>query len=266
MLSADELGYLLGALDCDLPPSWRSSAPRPAPEQAASAKRGLVQRRAIAAEGDGTSAVNPSVAVNLHVLARPQAMLATSAHIGSRGAQSLHAVSGMFGASLFRRDGGELELSLFRAVDLGKELLRAVPPEPEHMPDLAKLFGDEPPPPLAGTLPLRAVEELGLAVTLRAADPAGVGAVLAALALPEAQNRLASRLADETDGLLTCDLTGRTASGPAADRIVWLHAGSSWIGLRTGWAPDGSQLVRLEPTRPGSLGVWAAGFLSAVLD
>ncbi|EFV13919.2 hypothetical protein HMPREF9336_01248 [Segniliparus rugosus ATCC BAA-974] len=218
------------------------------------------------AEGDGKAAVNPSVAMNLQVLTHPQAMLATSAHIGSRAVQCLHAISGIFGASLFRLDGNQLELSFFRAVDLGKELARAVPPESEHAPDLAKLFGDEPREPLAGALPLRAVEELGLAVTLRSADPPGVGAVLEALALPQEQARLASRLADETDGLLTCDLTGRSASGPLVDRIVWLHAGNSWLGLRPDNGPDGEHLVRLEPTQPGSLGVWAAGFLASILS
>ncbi|MGL6235624.1 MAG: hypothetical protein ACRC20_09795 [Segniliparus sp.] len=266
VLPADELAHLVDVLGCDLPPSWRPKTPDPTAEQLAARRRGLVERRAMTAEGSGAAAVHPSVAMNLHVLARPQAMLATTAHIGSRGVRSLHAVAGIFGASLFQLDGGKLELSFFPAVDLGKELARAVPPEAENAADLAKLFGDEPREPLTGTLPLRAVEELGLAVTLRAADPPGVGAVLEALALPESQDRLAGRLADETDGLLTCDLTGRSATGPVADRIVWLHAAGSWIGLRPDMGEGGERLVQLEPAQPGALGVWAAGFLAAVLS
>jgi hypothetical protein len=262
VVSSDELGHLVQLLAIELPPSWQPSAPH----DPTTPKKGLIAQKALVGDGSGAAAVHPSVAANLQVLAHPQAMLATTAHIGSNAVQCLHAITGVFGASLFRLDGKKLELSFFRSVDLGKELIRAVPPEPEHSARLTKLFGDEPPKPFVGALPLRALEELGLAVTLRSADPPGVSAVLEALALPEEQNRLAGRLAEETDGLLTCDMTGHSGNEPIADRIIWLHAGGAWTGLRPSDSGAGERLVQLEPVQPGSLGVWAASFLAAALS
>ncbi|ADG98175.1 hypothetical protein Srot_1715 [Segniliparus rotundus DSM 44985] len=262
VLSSDELGHLVQLLDIELPPSWQPGAP----EDPAAQKKGLIAQKALLSEGTGAVAVHPSVAANLQVLDHPRAMLATTAHIGSTAVHCLHAVAGVFGASLFRLDGKKLELSFFRSVELGKELLRAVPPEPEHSAQLATLFGDEPPERFVGALPLRALEELGLAVTLRSADPPGVGAALEALALPEEQHRLASRLAEQTDGLLTCDMTGHSGNEPIADRIVWLHAGGAWTGLRPSDGGTGERLVQLEPVQPGSLGVCAASFLASALS
>lgn len=259
VLPSGEFAHLTGASGCELPPSWR---PDP-PEDPGACQHGLLQRRAMVADSTGKAQVQPSVAVNLDVLARAEATLNTTAHIGSKAVRCLHSVAGPFGASLFQLDGGEVEMSFFPATDLGKELLRAVPAEPEHAAVLDTLFHHEP---LAGTLPLRVVEELGIATTLRSADPGGVSAVLRSFPLSKEQSKLAERLAEQTDGLLTCDMTGRTADGAVADRIVWLHAGGSWIGLRPSTGADGEQLVQLEPVQPGSLGVWAAGFLAAVLS
>jgi hypothetical protein len=90
-------------------------------------------------EGDQLS-VHPSVLLNLRILAGPMVMVDTTASIGSLGSRSLHAVAGELGASLFALDDGAVELSMFAAVTLGQELIRAV--HVEQSTGIASLLGD----------------------------------------------------------------------------------------------------------------------------
>jgi hypothetical protein len=254
-LSAQEYAYLIEKVGASMPPGWE-----PDPDVAAGGTEDLVKRGVLRGDGD-LLAVHPSVEVNLRILAAPQVMIDTTASIGITGRHGLHAVAGALGASLFELDGGAIELSLFVATDLGKELIRAVPSE-EDTEIGAALGNGHPPVQPSGLISLAALHELGVAELLRGADPDAPAEVLADLRLPPEEAELARAVAEQTDGALIGVITARTPEGVRAARVAWLHTGGGWLGIRP--APDGSgrQLVRLEPVARADLGVWVAPYVS----
>ncbi len=247
-LSAAEYRYLVEKLGLSMPPGWEPGVATGA------STADLVRRGVLRGDGD-LLAVHRSVALNLEILAHPKVMLDTSATIGAQGLHSVHAVAGSLGASLFALPEGGMELSMFAAAELGQELIRAVP-EPAGEDDQAEV---------AGRLPLNALRELGLAELMRDADPRAVEEVLAKLGLPEAEAKLARRVAGAANGALLCVITARVADAVHSGRVAWLHAGGGWLGIRPDPDSSGRQMVRLEPVARADLGVWAAPYVAEAL-
>lgn len=257
-LSAAEYGYLVERLELSMPPGWE-------PEPVEGADPGDLARRGVL-RGDGDLlAVHPSVEVNLRILAAPRVMLDTTATIGAAGSHSLHAVAGALGASLFALADDAVELSLFPATDLGRELIRAVVSEQDGS-VYAALRDSEPVPVLRGRVPLAALHELGVAELLRGADPDAPAEVLAALDLPAAEAELAREVARRTDGALVCVITARVAETVRTGRVVWLHTAGGWSGIRPEPSAAGRRMVLLEPVSREDLGVWAAPYVAEALS
>ena len=124
VLTAGEFAYLVERTGVDLPPAWMPSA------DIGPAEAGLIKKRVV--DGVGGE-VHRSVVKNLEILALPMVMLDTVAAIGDKGLHSMHTISGPLGASLFELGDGAVEMSMFASADLGKELIRAVPPEDEDV-------------------------------------------------------------------------------------------------------------------------------------
>ncbi|MFL6140322.1 MAG: hypothetical protein ACJ72N_00440 [Labedaea sp.] len=273
-LSAAEYAYLAGRLALRMPPGWE---PEPNAE-AGAVPAELAERGVLRGDGD-LLAVHPSVAMNLQILARPQVMLDTTTTIGTEGRHGLHALAGPLGASLFALADGGVELSLFAATDLGRELARAVV-SAEDTGILAILGHGEAAEPPAGTVPLAALHELGVAELLRDADPDASAEVLAGLALSPEEAALAKRVTERTDGGLVCLVTVRMADGlpdslsdglsdadtVRAARVTWLHTDAGWSGIRPEPDPAGRRLVRLEPVDRTDLGVWVAPYVAEALS
>ncbi|MBV9139598.1 MAG: hypothetical protein JO115_01520 [Pseudonocardiales bacterium] len=260
VLSADEYQYLIELARVDMPPGWEPKvAEHSASVRSELAKRGVLQRH------DGRFTVHPSVLINLRTLTTPMIIVDTTVSIGNRESRSLHTLAGQLGASLFALEDGAVELSMFAAVNLGQELIRAVPAEPDS--GISSVLGgsaDREPLP-SGRVPLGALHELGLAALLAGADPDAPRAVLEGLDLPADQAYLA-RHVSRSDGVLRSLVTARTPSGVTSSVVLWLHLESRWLGILPD--PDGSgrHLVRLEPVSRTDLGTWVAPFIAGVLS
>ena len=253
-LSAAEYAYLVDRLELSMPPGWEPT------EEADTEPADLVKRGVLRGDGD-LLAVHPSVAVNLGILAAPTVMLDTKTTIGPRGQHCLHAVAGRLGASLFLLEDHAVELSLYAATDLGRELIRAVPSEvdSEIRPTLGEGTGPEA---LRGRVPLNALHELGVAELLRPGDSEAPAQVLGELHLPPDTARLAGRVAEATDGALVCLITARVDDEVRTGRVAWLHTGDGWLGLR----PDTDRMVLVEPVAREDLGVWVTPFVAEALS
>jgi len=257
VLSAGELAYLVERTGVDLPPDWRPAGD----VQIGPAESALTKKRVVTGVGDEAE-VHPSVERNLQILAGPTVLLDTIASIGAKSSHSVHAVNGPLGASLFALGDGAVELSMFASVDLGKELIRAVPPEdPVGVSLESRLGGGEETPPLRGRLPLAALQEMGAARLFRAADPDAPAAVLAQLNLSGDEASLAENVATKTDGALRCLVVG----GNGTSQVNWVHTAGGWSGLDP--EPDGSgrRMVRIEPAQREDLGTWVAPAVAGAL-
>lgn len=256
-LSAGEYAYLVERLGLSMPPGWEADE-RTAADPGDLAERGVLP--------DDLATVHPSVALNLRILGAPTVMVDTTVTIGGSALHGLHALAGPLGASLFALEDGAVELSLFEAVDLGRELARAVPPDedaPASMSIMSRLDAGDPPEPPRGEVPLSALHELGAAELLRGADPDAPAAVLRRLALPAPEAELATRVASRTDGTLVSLVTARTGD---TGTVLWLHTDAGWSGLRPLARHEGRAMMYLEPVARTDLGVWAAPYIAAALE
>ncbi|MEU4558759.1 hypothetical protein AB0F72_10225 [Actinoplanes sp. NPDC023936] len=206
-----------------------------------------------------------ALAVNLAVLARPIAAVRIETAVPGRVLRGLFSVAGSLGASLFTLAGATVELSLFNAVDLGAELLRAVP-EPEGGDSVQSALNPERP--LRGTVDLADLEWQPW--------------------MPPAGSGLADRARAQTRGSVSALITGRRPDGGVlAGQVAWLLTGNRWTGLRPvpgagggggarygggagsgGGAgkDDGVRQVRLEPVDRADFPTWVAPHLTAVLE
>ncbi|MEU8244471.1 hypothetical protein AB0C07_39960 [Actinoplanes missouriensis] len=177
----------------------------------------------------------------LAVLARPVAAVRIETAVPGRVLRGLFGVAGSLGASLFTLAGETVELSLFNAADLGRELLRAVP-EPED--------GDSVPAALDPERPLRGTVDL------------------ADLEWPPRDSGLADRARAQTRGSVSALITGRHPDGGIlAGQVAWLLTGSRWTGLRPVSAGNERvDTVRLEPVDRADFPSWVAPHLTAVLE
>ncbi|KJK51678.1 hypothetical protein UK23_06045 [Lentzea aerocolonigenes] len=256
VLTAGEFAYLVERMGVELPPAWTPTA------DIGPAEAGLIKKRVVDTTG---GQVHRSVEKNLEILALPMVMLDTVAAIGDKGLHSMHTIAGPLGASLFELGDGGVEMSMFASADLGKELIRAVPPENEDG-DAgieSRLGGGGPEQtPLHGWLPLAALQEMGAARLFRDADPGGPAAVVARLRLSGDEAALAQQVATETDGALRCFVVGRNGM---TSQVSWVHTDGGWSGLDP--EPDGSgrRMVRLEPAAREDLGMWVAPAVAGAL-
>jgi hypothetical protein len=258
VLSAGELAYLVRKTGIELPPDWMPADDVPL----GPAESGLTKKRVVTGVGDEAE-VHPSVEKNLQILAGPMVMLDTVASIGDRGMHSVHAVVGPLGASLFALGDGAVELSMFASVDLGKELIRAVPEEENlDFGITSRLGGGAEPTPLRGRLPLTALQEVGAVRLFREADPEGASAVVSRLNLSSDEASLAHDVATRADGALRCLVIGRTGMS----QVNWVHVSGGWSGLDP--EPDGSgrRMVRIEPAAREDLGTWVAPAVAGALS
>lgn len=258
VLTAAEYAHVVGELGLSMPPDWE-----PAPDITTGAEAAALAERDVVVEGR----VHPSVQANLRVLSGPQIMFDTTATIGARGSRSLHAIAGQYGASLFLLPDAAVELSMFRATDLGRELVRAVPAEaPGGIGSALDGDGDDGAEPLRGRVPLGALHELGVAELLREADPDVTGHVLGELSLPPDEAAFAVEAVRRTDGVLRCLIVALIGEGVRTAQLTWLHSDTGWVGIRP--APTGAdrKLVDLEPVAREDFGVWLAPFVSEALS
>ncbi|PPK67829.1 ESX secretion-associated protein EspG [Actinokineospora auranticolor] len=254
-LTAAEYAYLVGELGLSMPPDWA-----PAPDIADAGD--LIAKGVL--RGSDDAEIHPSVAANLRVVAAPQIMLDTTATAGSRGSRSVHVVAGQVGASLFLLPDAGVELSMFAAVDLGRELVRAVPAE--EAPGIgAALDGDEPREPLTGVVPLAALHELGVAELLRDTDPDAPGYVLAELKLPKAEAEFALEVVRRTDGVLRCLVTAKVGESVRSAQVDWLHSDAGWVGMQPAAHGAGRRLVELAPVDREDLGIWVTPCVAEAL-
>jgi hypothetical protein len=211
---------------------------------------GLV-RDDVQPEGGWDHDEEQTLAVNVAVLAQPAVAVRIETAVPGRVLRGLYSVSGNLGASLFSLAGETVELSLFDTVDLGAELLRAVP-SPADLPDGA-----------AGPVP----------TSPDSLDPAAdrlTGTVdLAELEwqpwMPPHGDGLADRARALTRGSLSALVTGRDPDGGVlAGQVAWLLTGARWTGLRP--LADGSRKVALEPVEPADFPAWVAPHVAAVLE
>lgn len=258
VLTAAELAYLVRKTDVELPPSWR-----PDPEtELGLAESGLTKKKVVTGVGEEAT-VHPSVEKNLRILAHPAVLLETVATAAGAGSRSVHAVAGPLGASLFDLGDGAVELSMFAAVALGRELIRAVP-EPAGTVGSA-LDATQTAAPPAGRVPLTALRELGMARLMSVADPRMQQAVLSELDLPAAEAEIAKEVADRSDGALRCTVTGRSGDRVVTSSVSWLHTDGGWTELEPD--PDGSgrEMMRLVPTQRENLGTSVAPAVAVML-
>jgi hypothetical protein len=257
-LTAGEYAYLVGLAEATMPTGWEPAADvERGDEQATLAERGVLR-----GSGDLVT-VHPSVAVNIRILTAPQVLIDTTVAIGGQGAHSVHAVAGQFGAALFRLAEAGIELSMFPAVGLGQELLRAVPAE--QLSSISSALHAPAPPAPHGRVPLAALRELGLTEVFSGADPDAGAAVLDTLNLPEAQRELAIQTARRTDGTLRSVVTGRLDDRVAVGQVIWLHTDAGWVGLRPDPTGLDEQIVLVEPVTRDDFGAWLAPYISEVL-
>lgn len=251
VLSAAEFAYLVDRTGVDLPPDWMPGSDVPF----GLAESGLAKKRVVHGVGD-EAVVHPSVERNLLILAGPTVMLDTVVSVGDQGMHSVHAVSGPLGASLFALGEGAVELSMFAAVDLGKELVRAVPDVDDETDSAieSRLGGGAGPKALQGKLPLAALQEMGVVRLFREADPEGPSAVVSRLNLSGQEAALAYGVATKTDGALRCLVSSQVETS----QVSWIHCDGGWSGLDP--EPDGSgrRMVRIEPVSREDLGTWVA--------
>ncbi|MEU4692534.1 hypothetical protein [Actinoplanes sp. NPDC023714] len=197
-------------------------------------------------KGDWSPEEEQALAVNVAVLARPVVAVRMETAVPGRVLRGLFSVSGHLGASLFTLADASVELSLFNAIDLGPELLRAVP-DPLSLPDDTLSFALNP--------------ELGdgLWGTVDLADLEWQPW------MPQRGDDLAARARTVTRGSLSALITGRSADGGVlAGQVAWLLTGECWTGLRP--LEDGSRRVRLEPVDRADFPTWVAPHVTAILE
>lgn len=270
VLDSTEWAVLAVTAGVALPPEFMADSIVDGPVRRAAAQR-LIDRGVAEVEPDrADGGVRPvaAVAANLGVLAAPVVSLRVDVAVRGRTLRAVFTVRGALGASVVALADSAVELSMFPAVTLGRELLRAVADPADLLPDEARIRAAlavmEPGGSLTGRLPLAALRDVGEAAPFdgaRSTVPAG------AAGLTGAQADLAARVARQTSGTLRCLVTGRGQDGAvAAGQVVWLCTDDGWLGLRPDPDDTGRRMVTLEPVDRADLGVWVTPYVAAILD
>jgi hypothetical protein len=162
--------------------------------------------------------------------------------------------------------GGGVELSMFPAAALGRELLRAVPESVSVSAGdrIGAALGGRAAGPLAGRLPLAA---LGDVVEVHHVDREEHTRAFGHVEYSDEELALAERAREETVGTLWALVTGRAPDGGVlVGQVVWLRTAGGWVGLRPD--PDGTdrRMVALVPVLRQNIGHWLAPFIAQVLE
>jgi hypothetical protein len=237
------------------------------------ARRGVLTRLAASDDEVGPrQQISPSVAANLAVLVAPHVLVQVEVSLRQQGLRAVYAIRRPLGTSVFTLAERAVELSMFPAVHMGHELVRAVPPAPQET--AIKIRIEEAfataahGPPLRGRVPLALLAEYG--PTGRMATP---GTAAAKFFITKQESELAAEVTARTIGVLRCVVTGPGDDVPNTDtatvlvgQVVWLATDAGWVGLRQ--APDGSgrQIVELVPVAHDEIGSWLAPYVAQILE
>jgi hypothetical protein len=217
------------------------------------------------AYGPRPGPVHPSLAANLHVLARADVLVRMDARLPGGGGRAVFAVAGPLGASLFALADGAVELSMFPAVRLGRELIRAVP---EWSADVlaARVHGSLAPPGAdrTGAWAGRAMSRTALAEYGPARRLLGATGAAAALGLDPAEAELVAELTDRTQGSLRVLVhAGRViADGVLVGQLVWVATDAGWYEL----VPSNVDIVEPRPVAREQIGTRLAPFIAQILE
>lgn len=274
-LTAAEIALLADSCAIELPPGFAVEAMGEAVLREAAS---MLRQRGVVVEADSDDPLDcrpmAPVAANLAVLAAPVAAVRVEVSVHGRGLRAVFAISGQLGASLFALGDGAVELSMFPAVALGRELVRAVPRPGELAPLDSKVrtaLRNQADESLAGRLPLAALGEYDETRWVVAYD--GAAAMAASLGLTAQELALAEQVTQRTTGTLWCLITGRGGDGVLVGQVVWLATdGGGWVGLRPDPHPDPDpddstrRMVVLQPVARDDIGLWLAPYLATILE
>ncbi|WP_412752113.1 ESX secretion-associated protein EspG [Krasilnikovia sp. M28-CT-15] len=257
-LSPVEFSVLVGAGHLVAPPGFDV---RTLTAEETAAGVATLRTRGVCVPGDGaTIQLVEAVAANVAVLAAATVTIQVEVSVRERGLRAVVAVAGSLGASLFTLADGAVELSLFPALGLGAELIRAVPAaersEAVESRIAAALGGDGTDVRVTGRLPLAALESVTEYVA-----PASTP-----VPLTDAQQALAAQVNRRTTGLMSCLVTGRIRGDLAVGQVVWLATDSGWLGLRPDPDPDGTRMVVITPVDRADIGAWVAEYVAEIVE
>jgi len=206
-----------------------------------------------------------SLLVNLALLSTPTVSLQLDVAGTGGGRRAWFGVHGELGAALLTAAEGGVELSLFPAVRLGAELVRAVP-------EAALVGGPSggigtaltgPTPPPSGRLPLVAIEDID--ALRRLADPGQLAAAVARHGLDAAELELAGQLSRRTTGTLSCRVLGRLDGDVAVGQVLWVATDAGWISLTPDPDGTGRRMVSVRPVARTDIGTAVAPFVAPLL-
>jgi hypothetical protein len=255
VLSAVEWASLVGVTGITAPPGFEPALFGETALQ--EALWSLTNRRVVVAGTDDYVPV-PPVAVNLATLATSVVTIRVDVATREWGLRSFYAVTGSWGASLFTLPDGAVELSMFTAETLGRELVRAAPdaaglaPEDARIPTALGRRRYEAP---TGRLPLSAMAGLGDSTVVSSPET-----------VTNQEAALAAQLNADSRGTLWCLVSGHGDDGVLVGQVVWLATRSGWIGLRPDPDGTGRRMVKVEPVGHADLGAWVAPYVAEILE
>lgn len=264
-LSAAEFALLAEAGGVRLSSGFGPDAD-PGDDQRREAAVSLAGRGVLTEAGEDWAPV-PAVAANLGVLAGPHVTLQAEVSVGERGTRALYALRGELAVSVFALADGAAELSMFPATSLGRELVRAVPPDEQLRAGyqrIDRILGGDGGSfrPLSGRLPLAALARHPVARPgAGEVEPDGAAPVLDAAA-----RELADRVHRDTVGAMRWLVSGATADGVAVGQVIWLATITGWVGLRPEPGAGGARDVVLRPARRTEIGAWLAPYVARILE
>ncbi|MEU8182565.1 ESX secretion-associated protein EspG [Micromonospora sp. NPDC049044] len=261
-LSAQEWSVLCTKAELPQPPGFDSQVPddgTPATQEATDA---LFERGVLTGDEREPTA---SVAANLAVIVGGQVVVDVVMSVRHLGLRARFAITGELGASLLTLPDQAVELSMFPAASIGRELVRAVPGTDELArasdPVRAALAGPGTPP--YGRLPLAALAEYGPAQ--RTTGTQGTAAVADRWGLTDVQRRLAGRLDSEVMGVLRAVVTGPARGAVAVAQIIWLATADGWLATHPVTAADGTREVVIEPVQRTDFASAVAPYLAELI-
>ncbi|MFY1668817.1 hypothetical protein ACN27G_02610 [Plantactinospora sp. WMMB334] len=249
------------------PPPGLDVLDEPEPDLLRAAGQALAARGVVSADDDPLEC-RPAeeVLANLAIFAAARVVIRVEASVGGRSVRAVAAVAGPAGAALVGLPDGAVELSMFEAVALGRELVRVVPGERDLAGAAGRLGralgggGSR----VSGRLPLAALADYTRSGDL--AGAAGRAEAAAALGLTAVQVRLVEQVRARTTGVLRVLVGGRSGAGVGVAQVVWLATEGGWLGLRP--EPDGSgrRMVSVRPVAREEIGVWLAPYLGQLVE
>ncbi|MGI5213471.1 hypothetical protein [Plantactinospora sp. CA-290183] len=268
VLTAPEWTLLVRRTGLTPPPGF-AVLDEPEPDVLRAAGQELAARGVVTIDDDPLKCrpVGPVLA-NLATLVAARAVLRVEVSVEGRSARAVLAVAGPAGAALVGLVGGAVELSMFEAVALGRELVRLVPAVRDltgaTAGRLGPALGGGSDSRVSGRLPLAALAEYARSGDL--AGAAGRAEAVAALELTATQVRLVEQVQARTTGVLRVVVSGRRGAGVGVAQVVWLATGDGWLGLRP--EPDGSgrRMVAVRPVSREEIGLWLAPYLGQFVE